>query len=39
MEEAPAPMTPKPEPKEDLQDVKEYNINHLDKNYLIKIGK
>ena len=39
MEEAPAPMTPKPEPKEDLQDVKEYSINHLDKNYLIKIGK
>ena len=39
MEEAPAPMTPKPEPKEDLQDVKEYNINHLDKNYLIKLGK
>ena len=39
MEEAPAPMTPKPEPKEDLKDVKEYSINHLDKNYLIKIGK
>ena len=39
MEEAPAPMTPKPEPKEELQDVQEYNINHLDKNYLIKIGK
>ena len=39
MEEAPAPMTPKPEPEEDLQDVKEYSINHLDKNYLIKIGK
>ena len=32
-------MTPKPEPEEDLQDVKEYSINHLDKNYLIKIGK
>ena len=36
--EAP-PITPKPEPEEDMQDIKEYSINHLDKDYLIKLGK
>ena len=36
--EAP-PITPKPQPEEDIQDIKEYSINYLDKDYLIKLGK
>ena len=37
--EAPSPITPKPELKEEMKDVKEFKINFLDNNYQIKLGK
>ena len=37
--EAPSPITPKPESEEEIKDVKEYRINFLNKNYLVKLGK
>ena len=37
--EAPSPITPKPELEEEMKDIKEYHINFLNKNYLVKLGK
>ena len=37
--EAPSPITPKPELEEEMTDIKEYHINFLNKNYLVKLGK
>ena len=37
--EAPSPITLKPESEEEIKDVKEYRINFLNKNYLVKLGK
>ena len=37
--EAPSPITPKPSVEEEIKDIKEYHINYLNKNYLVKLGK
>ena len=37
--EAPSPITPKPSVEEEIKDIKEYRINYLNKNYLVKLGK
>ena len=37
--EAPSPITPKTELKEEMKDVKEFKINFLYNNYQIKLGK
>ena len=37
--EAPSPITPKPSVEEEIKDIKEYLINYLNKNYLVKLGK
>jgi len=36
--EAPSPITPKPSVEEEIKDIKEYLINYLNKNYLVKLG-
>ena len=37
--EAQSPITPKPSVEEKIKDIKEYHINYLNKNYLVKLGK
>ena len=37
--EAPSPITPKPSVEEEIKDIKDYLINYLNKNYLVKLGK
>ena len=34
-----SPITLNPESKEEIKDIKTYNINYLNKNYLVKLGK